>query len=55
MGVMTTVEELIGELVDRLAAEPEAKINPPTWRRLLIYVPAWLIKERYAKNQEPLK
>ncbi len=41
-----TLEEQINELVDVLAAIPNEKVNPPAWRRLLIYVPHWLILER---------
>ena len=48
-----TVEEQINELVDVLAAIPDEKVNPPCWRRLLIYIPHWLVLERAkALNEE---
>jgi hypothetical protein len=47
-----SLEKIIDDLVDYLATLPEDKVDPETWRRLLIYVPAWLVKERAKKDRE---
>lgn len=47
-----TLEEHIGEIVDKLAAIPDEKVNPDMWRQLLIYIPAWLVAERVKKDKD---
>lgn len=43
-----TIEEMMGELVDRIAAEPTTKIDPRAWDQLRIYAPHELRKRPVA-------
>jgi len=45
---MQTIEEMIGDLVDRIAAEPTTKIDPRAWDQLRVYAPYGLRKRPVA-------
>lgn len=42
---MKSADEILNEAADKLAATLE-QTDPRAWRKLLIYCPDWLIKER---------
>ena len=45
---MQTIEEMMSNLVDRIAAEPTTKIDPRAWDQLRTYAPYGLRKRPVA-------
>lgn len=41
---MNKIEDLMGDLVDRLAADPRGQVDRRAWRTLLTYAPLDLLK-----------
>lgn len=39
---MKMIEELMSEIVDRMAADPNVAVNPRAWAQLLVYAPTEL-------------
>lgn len=45
---MKMIEELMAEIVDRIAADPNVRVDDRAWSQLLIYAPRHLVKRPVA-------